>query len=66
MFDKMGTGYVLWVLFIEKNHKFANNYTTTQATEKIITDVESLEFYKYFDWLLAFLSSVWKCQAFFA
>ncbi len=44
MFDSMGTGYVLWVLFIEKNHKFGNNYKTTQATEKVITDVESLEF----------------------
>jgi hypothetical protein len=31
-----------------KNPKTAKNATTTKATEKISTDLESLEFYKIF------------------
>ena len=34
----MGPGYALQLLFIEKR---ANNSTTTEATEKITTDLES-------------------------
>jgi hypothetical protein len=40
----MGFGYVLQLLFSEKNHKIANNSTTTEAREKISTDLESIEF----------------------
>jgi hypothetical protein len=40
----MGTGYVLLLLFI-KNHKFANDSTTAEASEKISADLEYLEFY---------------------
>jgi hypothetical protein len=32
-----------------KNHKIAQNSTTTKAREKTSTDLESLEFYKFFD-----------------
>jgi hypothetical protein len=43
-----------WVLqmfdnFILKKFKNANNTTTTQAREKISTDLESIEFSKNFD-----------------
>jgi hypothetical protein len=30
--------------YLVKNHKIAKNVTTTKAREKIITDLESLEF----------------------
>jgi hypothetical protein len=30
--------------YLVKNHKIANNSTTTKAREKISTDLESLEF----------------------
>jgi hypothetical protein len=30
--------------YLVKNHKIANNSATTEATEKISTDLESLEF----------------------
>jgi hypothetical protein len=30
--------------YLMKNHKIAKNSTTTKASEKISTDVESLEF----------------------
>jgi hypothetical protein len=32
-----------------KSHKIANNTATTEAREKISADLESLEFYKFFD-----------------
>jgi hypothetical protein len=35
--------------YLVKNNKIAKNSTTTKAREKIITDLESLEFYKFFD-----------------
>ncbi len=35
--------------YLVKNHKIANNSTTTKAREKISTDLESLEFEKFFD-----------------
>jgi hypothetical protein len=41
-----------WVLdmfcdfYLVKNHKIVNNFTTTEAKEKISTDLESLEFLK--------------------
>jgi hypothetical protein len=31
--------------YLEKNHKIVNNSTATEAREKIITDLESLEFF---------------------
>jgi hypothetical protein len=31
-------------LYLEKNHKIANNSTTAEAREKISTDLESLKF----------------------
>jgi hypothetical protein len=34
--------YILQLLFFVKNHKIAKNSTTTQAREKISTDLESL------------------------
>jgi hypothetical protein len=40
--------FVLQLLFI-KNHKIANNSTTSKAREKISTDLESLEFQKLID-----------------
>jgi hypothetical protein len=30
--------------YFEKNHKIAKNSTTTKAREKIVTDLESIEF----------------------
>ncbi len=35
--------------YLVKNHKIANNSATTEAREKISTDLESLEFQKFFD-----------------
>ncbi len=35
--------------YLVKIHKIAKNSTTTKAREKISTDLESLEFQKYFD-----------------
>jgi len=35
--------------YLVKNHKIAKNSTTTKAREKISTDLESLEFEKFFD-----------------
>ncbi len=32
-----------------KNHKIADNSTTTEAREKVRKDLESLEFYKFVD-----------------
>ncbi len=32
-----------------KSHKIANNSTTTEAREKLSTDLESLEFFNLFD-----------------
>jgi hypothetical protein len=32
------------VFYLVKNHKIANNSATTEAREKISTDLESLEF----------------------
>jgi hypothetical protein len=32
-----------------KNHKIAENSAITKAREKLSTDLESLEFYKFFD-----------------
>jgi hypothetical protein len=34
--------------YLVKNHKIANKSATTEAREKISTDLESLEFWKYF------------------
>ncbi len=42
----MGPRYVLQ-LYLVKNHKIAKNSTTTEAKEKISTDLESLEFFMY-------------------
>ncbi len=36
-------------LYLVKNHKTADNTTTTKATEKLSTDLESLDFLKTFD-----------------
>jgi hypothetical protein len=35
--------------YLVKNHQIANNSTTTKASKKISADLESLEFYKFFD-----------------
>jgi hypothetical protein len=35
--------------YLMKNHKFADNVTTTKAGEKISTDLASLELFKYID-----------------
>jgi hypothetical protein len=35
-------------LYLEKNHKIANNSAATEAKEKISTYLESLEFQKFF------------------
>ncbi len=35
--------------YLVKNHKIANNSTTTEAREKVRKDLESLEFYKFAD-----------------
>jgi hypothetical protein len=35
--------------YLVKNHKISKNSTTAKAREKISTDLESLEFYKFFD-----------------
>jgi hypothetical protein len=35
--------------YLAKNHKIDKNSTTTKAREKISTDLESLEFQKFFD-----------------
>jgi len=35
--------------YLAKNHKIANNSATTEAREKISTDLESLEFKSFFD-----------------
>jgi hypothetical protein len=36
-------------VYLVKNHKIANSSTTTKATEKISTDLKSLEFKNFFD-----------------
>ncbi len=41
----MGPGYVLQLLYCEKMH----NSSSAEPKEKISTDFESSEFYKYFD-----------------
>ncbi len=38
-------GYVSW-LILQKNHKIVNNFTTTEAKEKMSIDLESLELKK--------------------
>jgi hypothetical protein len=38
----MGPGYVLQLLLM-KSHKIANNSATTEAREKIFSDLQSLE-----------------------
>ncbi len=35
--------------YLVKNHKIANNSATTEAREKISTDLNTLEFEKFFD-----------------
>jgi hypothetical protein len=35
--------------YLVKNHKIGKNLTTTEATEKISTDLESLEIWTFFD-----------------
>jgi hypothetical protein len=35
---------MFWNCYLVKNHKIAKNSTTTKAREKIITDLELLEF----------------------
>jgi hypothetical protein len=40
---------MFWNCYLVKNHKIAKNSTTTKAREKLITDLESLEFKIFFD-----------------
>ncbi len=53
-----------WVLdmfcdfYFVKNHKIVNNSTTNRAREKISTDLESLEFTKFFDVGLAKVENI--------
>ncbi len=35
--------------YLVKNHKIANNLSTTEARAKLSTDLESFEFQKFFD-----------------
>jgi hypothetical protein len=44
--------------YVVKNHKIANNSATTEATEKISTYLESLEFWKFFDVGLTNLTTI--------
>jgi len=46
---KHGSQICLCNFYLVKNHKIAQNSTTTKAREKTSTDLESLEFYKFFD-----------------
>jgi hypothetical protein len=43
---------MFWNCYLVKNHKIAKKSTTTKAREKIITDLESLEFKIFFDPLI--------------
>ncbi len=44
--------YMFCNFYLVKNHKIAYNSATTEAIEKMRTDLESLEFEKFFDvWL---------------
>jgi hypothetical protein len=40
---------MVWSFWVEKNHKIAKSSTTSDAREKISTDLKSSDFYKYFD-----------------
>jgi hypothetical protein len=40
---------MFWDFYSVKNHKIANNSTTTKAREKISADLESSKLKKYFD-----------------
>ncbi len=40
--------YMFCRFYLVKNHKIAYNSATTDAIEKIRTDLESLEFYKFY------------------
>ncbi len=47
------------VCLVTFNHKISNNSATTETTEKISTDLESFEFWNFFD---AFLTEFKNCH----